>query len=205
MRYGSEHREKTHDSLVEAASALVRRDGPERVSVSELMKSVGLTHGGFYYHFSSREDMIARAIERAFAGVCDRLSALSEQSAPAEALRTYIERYLSPEHRDNRSKSCPIATLSAYVGSFGEESRCAFEHGAARLTSLVASLLEKQGHSEPGHLAISIMSEITGALALSRVISERSRSDEVLAICRRSILARMTLGNRGKNPSEPEA
>ena len=95
MRYGSEQREKTHNSLVEAASALVRRDGPDKISVSELMKSVGLTHGGFYYHFSSREDMIARAIERAFASTQERLEGICHDNLPAAVLREYVERYLS--------------------------------------------------------------------------------------------------------------
>ncbi len=80
MRYDAEHREKTHESLVDAAGcAFVRRDGPEKISVAELMKSVGLTHGGFYYHFSSREDMIARAIERAFSSTVARLETIAAE------------------------------------------------------------------------------------------------------------------------------
>ena len=190
MRYGSEQREKTHDSLVEAASTLVRRDGPDKISVSELMKSVGLTHGGFYYHFSSREDMIARAIERAFASTQERLEGICHNRGPADALREYVGRYLSPEHRDHRSTGCPIATLTTHVALLGDDSRQAFEQGAARLTSLLARMLEQVGHADAGALAISVMSEMSGALAIARVIVDRGRSDEVLRICRMNVLAR---------------
>ncbi len=190
MRHGSEQREKTHNSLVEAASALVRRDGPDKISVSELMKSVGLTHGGFYYHFSSREDMIARAIERAFASTQERLEGICLNRGPADALREYVERYLSPDHRDHRSTGCPIATLTAHVALLSDDSRQAFEHGAARLTSLLARMLEQVGHADAGALAISVMSEMSGGLAIARVIIDRDRSDEVLRICRMNVLAR---------------
>lgn len=192
MRYGSEQREKTHNNLVEAASALVRRDGPDKISVSELMKSVGLTHGGFYYHFSSREDMLARAIERAFASTQERLDRICADHPPGEALREYIERYLSAEHRDNRGTGCPIATLTAHVALLGDDSRQAFEHGAALLTSRLSRMLEQAGHAEAGPLALSVMSEMSGALAISRVILDRARSDEVLRICRKTVLARTT-------------
>ena len=191
MRYGSEHREKTHSSLIEAASALVRRDGPDRISVSELMKSVGLTHGGFYYHFASREDMLARAIERAFASTQERLESICTDRTPAAALREYVERYLSPEHRDNRSTGCPLATLTAHAALLGDDSRAAFEHGAAGLTSRLARMLEQVGHADAGALAISVFAEMSGALSISRVIGDPVKSDEVLRICRRSVLSRV--------------
>lgn len=205
MRYSREQREKTYDSLLQAASVLVRRDGPERVSVAELMKSVGLTHGGFYYHFESRESMVARAMERAFMTAQQRLEALCERLGPFEALREYIEGYLSPSHRDNRGLSCPIATLSAYQPSFDEEGRQTFEQGAAGLTSVVARMLAKAGHAESGSLAVSVVAEMAGALSLSRVITDRARSDAVLRICRDSVLARVALpGNRQTRPSSSE-
>jgi len=192
MRYGPEHREQTHDSLIQAASALVRRDGPDGVSVVELMKSVGLTHGGFYYHFSSREEMVERAIERAFSSHQKRLESMSEGKPPLEALREYIEKYLSPAHRDNLGVSCPIATLSGHLSKVNADGRKIFERGAAGLTTQVAALLAEIGHADAGALAVSIVSELSGALNLSRVVSARTRSDEVLRISARYILARVS-------------
>jgi TetR/AcrR family transcriptional repressor of nem operon len=193
MRYGSEQREKTHESLVEAAATLVRRDGPDKISVAELMKSVGLTHGGFYYHFSSREDMIARAIERAFASTQERLDAICADSSPADAVRQYVERYLSPAHRDNRGTGCPIATLTTHVALLGDDARNAYEQGAARLTTRLAGMLEQIGHTDAGALAFSVLCEMSGALAMSRVIVDQARSDEVLRISRLNVLARTIL------------
>lgn len=191
MRYGAEHREKTHDSLVDAAATLVRRDGPEKISVAELMKSVGLTHGGFYYHFSSREDMIARAIERAFASTVARLDTIAANQSPAVAIREYVERYLSPAHRDHRSTGCPLPTLTAQVSLLGDSARQAFELGAATLTSTLAKMLEQAGRADAGALAISMLAEMSGALSISRVIADPARSDELLRICRETVLARV--------------
>lgn len=191
MRYGAEHREKTHESLVDAAAALVRRDGPEKISVAELMKSVGLTHGGFYYHFSSREDMIARAIERAFSSTVARLETIAAKETPAVAIREYVERYLSPAHRDHRSTGCPLPTLTAQIAQLGDDARQAFEQGAARLTSTLATMLEQAGRVDSGALAISMLAEMSGALSISRVIADPARSDELLRICRETVLERV--------------
>ncbi|WP_257993285.1 TetR/AcrR family transcriptional regulator [Cupriavidus pauculus] len=193
MRYGSEHREKTHNILVDAASVLVRRDGPDNLSVGELMKSVGLTHGGFYYHFSSREDMLARAIERAFASTVKRLDDICVDCSAAEAIRGYVERYLSPSHRDNRGTGCPLATLTAHAVLLGDSSRESFEQGAARLTSRVAELLELAGCTNAGTLAISILCEMSGTLGVARIIRSRAQSDEMLRIGRLSVLTRVGL------------
>jgi TetR/AcrR family transcriptional repressor of nem operon len=146
--------------------------------------------------------MIARAIERAFVTVQERLENLGARYAPAEALREHVERYLSPKHRDDRGSSCPIATLSAHLAWLDEESRRAFERGAAALTSTMARLLEQAGHSDAGSVAVSVTAEMTGALSLSRVIADPARSDEVLRICRQSVLARVSPPRRGRASTE---
>jgi len=190
MRYDSEQREKTRRSLIDAAAMLVRRDGPDKMSVGELMKSVGLTHGGFYYHFTSRDDMIARAIERAFSSMVDWLDGICAGRSAAEAFREYVGRYLSPEHRDNRGSGCPIATLSTHVALLGEPAREAFEQGAARLTSRVANLLELAGHPNAGSHAMSVLCEMSSALGIASIIRSPTQSEELLRICRLSVLTR---------------
>jgi TetR/AcrR family transcriptional repressor of nem operon len=154
------------------------------------MKSVGLTNGAFYYHFSSRENMIAQAIERALPNSYRRLAALRESHTPTIAIQAHIECYLSPEYRDTRNRSCPISSLSAHIATLGDESRRAFEYGAAKLTSLLALMLHEVGQPEAGSLAISILSEMMGALSLSRLIADPIQSEEVLRICRISVLQR---------------
>jgi len=169
---------------------MVRRDGPDKLSISELMKSAGLTHGGFYYHFASREDMVARAIERAFVDTQARLEAICAAQPAKAALRTYLEQYLSPGHRDERSTGCPIPILTSYAPLLGAESRQAFEHGAARLTSRLAALMSEAGVTDAGTMAMSIFSEMSGALGISRVIADRARSDEVLRLSLGAVLLR---------------
>src|SRR5687767_1881465 len=101
MRYSAEHRELTRERILTAASARVRSQGLKAVSIADIMGDVGLTHGGFYWHFSSREDLLAAAIEH---GAEETLALLVEAAASGESrdarLQAILDVYLSPQHRD---------------------------------------------------------------------------------------------------------
>jgi TetR/AcrR family transcriptional repressor of nem operon len=143
MRYNSEHKTKTRERLLEEAAAAIKLEGPERISIAAIMARADLTHGGFYAHFGSKEELIAAAIERMFEIVDRAVLRLIEGLEPAEALAYFIDDYLSARHFDSVSDGCPLPALSADVARLGMEIKAPFSHGFAQLQE---HLFRKLGH-----------------------------------------------------------
>ncbi|HWU53659.1 MAG TPA: TetR/AcrR family transcriptional regulator, partial [Tahibacter sp.] len=102
MRYDAEHKLRTRDKVVKAAAKAIRAKGPDGIGIADVMADVGLTHGGFYAHFASKDDLVAAAVGQMFEEARARLAAETQQRAPADGLRAYVDFYLSPAHRDAR-------------------------------------------------------------------------------------------------------
>jgi TetR/AcrR family transcriptional repressor of nem operon len=160
------------------------------------MKKAGLTHGGFYAHFDSKDAMVSAAIERMFDEAYARWMATTECRAPAAGLRAYIDMYLAPAHRDARSAGCPVAALLADLPRLTPACRRTFAAGLRRLTDAFAQHLSKLGRSRAASLAGSAISEMVGALALARGEPDRARSDAHLAASRRLLKQRLGLEKR---------
>src|SRR4051812_33454911 len=198
MRYDTEHKARTRERILEEAAKAIRASGPEGVSVGGLMKKAGLTHGGFYAHFGSKDDLVAEAIGHMFGGPYTNFAALTEGKPPAEALAAYVDFYLSARHRDARDRGCPLPALSGDVARMPEDARARFAEGAEGLRRAVAGLLLAMGKEEPEALAGSAIAEMVGAIALARAVGDRTRSDEILTTSRDSLKRR--LGLSGGNP-----
>lgn len=195
-RYDAEHKRRTRERLLEEAAKAVRVEGPHRIGVAEVMARAGLTHGGFYAHFASKDDLIAEAVGRMFEEAGARiLRDLGEGKPPAEALRAYVDFYLSRAHRDARTSGCPLPFLSADAPRLPEAARERFAQGAARLTDTFAALLKQLGWPDPDALAVSVLAEMVGAVALSRAEPDPTRADSLLAHSRASVMRRLGLEN----------
>lgn len=180
--------------MLAAAASAIRTLGPHKVTVAGVMSGAGLTHGGFYEHFDSKDDLIAEAIRAMFAGALARLEAFVTDASPQQTLRGYITWYLSPDHRDARQKGCPLAALAADLTRLGATAREQAAEGHARVIDRFAGVLEAAGHPEPLPLALSVMAEMLGALSSARALGEGPRSDAALAASRDHLLARLGLG-----------
>ena len=112
MGYSQTHKAETHAKLLKLASEALRKDGPDKLGVIELMRVAGLTHGGFYAHFKSRDELVLEALKAVFDEAQQRYHGFSGGLPPREALTRFIEQYLSPVHRDKLSM-CPIVTLNS--------------------------------------------------------------------------------------------
>src|SRR5215471_13000118 len=123
MRYDTEHKQRTYERVVKAAAKTIRTKGPDRVAVAEVMSEVGLTHGGFYAHFASKDDLVAAAIGQMFEESRARLLLETENRGPREALSSYVDFYLSAGHRDARASGCPIAALVSDLPRMGAKAR----------------------------------------------------------------------------------
>lgn len=193
MRYDSEHKQRTRERVLKAAAKAIRAQGPHKVGVAEVMSQAGLTHGGFYAHFASKDALIAAAIEEMFTETRERFAAEIVDLPPAEAMSHYIDRYLSARHRDARRSGCPIAALSSDLPRLGKSALARFSEGAERMRSSIAAMLEKLGREDAGAEASSVQAELVGALSLARVEPDAKRSDAILADSRRAIKRRLAL------------
>ena len=194
MRYDAEHKERTHQRILAEAASAIRTKGPDRVGVAEVMAELGLTHGGFYAHFGSKDELIACAITYMFDRMVARFERLTAGRAPAEALAGYIDSYLTVAHRDAPGHGCALAALSGDLPRLPADARARFTEGAQRLPAAIARLLSELGRADAQALAVSAVSELVGALALARAIADDERSQAILRISRESIKARLGLG-----------
>ena len=192
MRYDADHKAKTRERVLTVAKQAIRRDGVANLGVAAVMKEAGLTHGGFYAHFPSRDALINAAVEALLQGAPARFLRVTEGLAPAEALAVYIDRYLSTAHRDSATWSCPLPTLSADMSRLEPSMRDAFARTADYLASLLAPMLASMGHTD-ALLARSVVAELVGALALARAIGPTEQSDAILEASRLSIRRRIGL------------
>jgi TetR/AcrR family transcriptional repressor of nem operon len=195
MRYDTEHKQRTHERVVKAAAKAIRAKGPDRLGVAEVMADVGLTHGGFYAHFRSKDQLIAAAIEQMFAEAQEIFEAKTKGLAPRAALAAYVDFYLSPEHRDATRHGCPVTALASDMPRVQAKLRAQFAVGRERLHLAVADLIRQTGSKDAAAEADSVYAELIGALSLARMEPDEKRSDAILERSRRAIAAR--LGLRG--------
>lgn len=159
--------------ILSEAGRLFREKGFAAVTVSEVMKAAGLTHGGFYGHFRSKDDLVAQAILHA--------SGSQEQT---DDLATFIEAYLFMLHREQPGLGCPMAALAGLMGDQAPEARSAM---AARLSEQIAALAQAMPGEDPGsqrQKAIGSFAAMAGAIILSRSIDDHELAKEILAAVR---------------------
>ena len=197
MRYDPDHKEKTHRKLLREAAKAIRAEGPLKVSVAEVMKKAGLTHGGFYAHFASKDDLIAETIDFMFKEAVKGIETMLDGKAAAEGLSTYVDFYLSDLHRSTAIAGCPIAALSADLPRLSAGARARFAAGVSMLTAQLTSKLSDAGHPRPQEAATSLLAELSGAAALARAVADESElSDAVLSRSKAAIKSRLELEGR---------
>ncbi|HEX5380340.1 MAG TPA: TetR/AcrR family transcriptional regulator [Phenylobacterium sp.] len=191
MRYTAEHKERTRSRILREASTSLRRGGPDGVVVADIMAGAGLTHGGFYVHFKSKDDLIVNAIADAVSEVNDRFDAIVDGRTPASSLAAYIDAYLSQQHREHRDHGCPIAALAGDVPRLSDEAREAFQTGTATIARRIAVWLEALGKDNPDELAGSVLAELVGALVLARAMADPRESRRILKTSRAALRSRL--------------
>jgi TetR/AcrR family transcriptional regulator, transcriptional repressor for nem operon len=172
----------SHERIVKAASRTIRRDGIDNVSVAELMEQAGLTHGGFYRHFESREDLVAEAVDAALAHGSRRVRQASQLGGP-EALGAIIDGYLSRLHCDKPKTGCAVAAFPTDIARCGPRARAAYSRQVRTYIELLTELTPDRGRDE-GNL---ILAALVGALVLARAVDDRDLSDEILEMVNRAL------------------
>jgi len=193
MRYDAEHKQKTRERVLQEAAKAIRAEGPHRVGVAGVMAKAGLTHGGFYAHFKSKDELVAAAIDAMFNDARTRFADATADKPPAEGLAAYLRFYLSRGHRDARGSGCPITALSADLPRMEGAARERYGQGVAALTGRIAGHLGLLGKDEPEALARSVLSELVGALSLSRAVADAEQSDLILKTSQDALKQRLGL------------
>ncbi|HZG19774.1 MAG TPA: TetR/AcrR family transcriptional regulator [Herbaspirillum sp.] len=191
-RVSLEQAELNRDRIEDVSAQLFRELGIDRVSVVDLMKAAGLTHGGFYGHFKSKDELAAIACTRAFDLSREKWEASVTQSrSPAAALGAIINRYLSPENRNAPGTACPAAMLASDVAREDEDKpvREAYRAGLDDLLDSLGALQEQGGPKTRRRHAITQLSTMVGALLLARASGTTALSDEILDAARKELLA----------------
>jgi TetR/AcrR family transcriptional repressor of nem operon len=180
MGHSQAEKAKTHEKVLKLAAAQIREHGIDALGVAELMKDAGLTHGGFYVHFPSRDVLIAEALERALqSGPLANLGAGKSPSA-------FVRGYLSPEHRDGPASGCAISALSGEIRNSTPKTReILTKHLKERFQIMTEKLGGTEGSREE---ALTAMSTMVGALTLARAVDDEQLSDEILRAARRTLI-----------------
>jgi len=170
-------KEVTHERIVGAAARAIRRSGYDGTGVADIMKEVGLTHGGFYAHFASREAMLAEAADRAGAESVATLTRVAAAAPPQEALRSMIRAYLSKEHVEDAETGCPVAALGSETPRQASRVRRAATRRIKEVIDVVARYSPDQG--EPGvyEHALVTVATMVGALVLARAVDDPKLSE----------------------------
>lgn len=179
MRVSRAEAAQSRERIIEVAARLFRERGFDGIGVAELMKSAELTHGGFYRHFASKEDLMAQACARALEGSLDTLQQLAEQGG-GNALSAVASAYLSPAHRDRPGDGCALAALGAEAARHGSPVRGAFTQGVRSAVDLLTRLVQGKTRHAKREQALAIYASMVGALVLARAVDDAELSEEVL-------------------------
>jgi TetR/AcrR family transcriptional repressor of nem operon len=186
VRYPKEQKAETRGRILDAAARLFRESGYDGVGVDAIMEEAGLTAGGFYSHFSSKEALFAEAITSALApGKTLRASKSSGSAtaAPSDPLITLIKGYLSRAHRDAVADGCPLPTLSPDVARKSDATRENYEQQFLKFVDEIEALLPEAPDTAREH-ALSLVAQCVGGVMLSRAVKDRKLSDQILKSCR---------------------
>jgi TetR/AcrR family transcriptional repressor of nem operon len=182
MRMSREATAQSRERILSAAAKMVRERGVDAASIADVMEAAGMTNGGFYRHFRSKDEMIAAAIRVAFDEIADRFDRRLRKDGAAAAIDAYVDEYLSVVHLEHPGRGCPVAALGTdagrYCGVFAEE----FMAGSEKL---IARLSDASGQGAPERAdAIRRLAMLVGAVVIARAVGRGALQDEVIAACR---------------------
>jgi TetR/AcrR family transcriptional regulator, transcriptional repressor for nem operon len=179
MRVSREQAAENRERILSVATKLFREKGFDGIGVADLMRSAGLTHGGFYGHFASKEDLVAQACARALARSVEAWAQSAEEGARSP-LAAITASYLSAKHRDHPGSGCLLAALGADVPRQGASVRRAVTEGLRRLIVVLTRVVPGRSTAAKRERALATMASLVGALVLARAVDDKTLSEEIL-------------------------
>ena len=171
---------ENHERILDVATRLFRERGIDGIGVSDLMKAAGLTHGGFYGHFKSKEDLVAQACARAVSRMRQNWTNVIDQ-ATGDPLEALAATYLTPKHRDGAGRGCPMAALGSEIARQGPPVRRAFTDELRPFLDYLSGIVQGNSNNLRRQKALATYAGLVGALIVSRAVDDPDLSNEILS------------------------
>jgi len=188
MRYSREHKFQTHARIVKKASVKLREKGAHGIGVADLMKDAGLTHGGFYAHFNSREALVIEAFTHAMDRSTEHWRKVAEQTPPEKRLSKIVNTYLAPTHRDDSGHGCALPALAAEIARESLKTRRVFSGRMEQMIDMLADQIHGLPRKAARKQATAALATMMGSLVMARIAGSGEFSDEILKAGRDGVL-----------------
>jgi TetR/AcrR family transcriptional repressor of nem operon len=181
MRKSKQEAAVTRQRIIKAAAAAFRKNGIAGTGLSDLMASAGLTHGGFYRHFASKDQIVTEAFTAAADSLAEQLVVASaSRKSPQRGLKAIVEKYLSAGHRDEPADGCPVAALGSEIARGDERTRAAATRALLKFVEIIASQFDKTRPDVARRRAWIAAATMIGALTISRIVTDSELSAGIL-------------------------
>ena len=189
MRYRPEHKAEIHQKIVKDASRRVRAEGLGGAAVAAVMRDTGLTHGGFYKHFESKDELLLESLREAFREFGDTLVGAAGESHPQTAWKAIVKAYLSLQYCDHAERGCPLTALSPELARSGKRMRSQIFTELVKYKDRMLPFMPGQRTSDKERAFFVIFSTMVGAVEIARLLPDRAAQEKVLASTRNFLLS----------------
>jgi len=188
MRYRPDHKAEVHREIVRDASRRIRTEGLTGAAVSTVMRDMGLTHGGFYKHFESKDKLLIESLGEGFRDVLDRLVSVADQSEPGTAWKDIVKAYLSPEHCSHAENGCPLAALAPELMRAERKMKRRIFHELTNYRDRMIPFMPGRRKSDKERAFFVIFSTMIGAVQMARLFPDPTLREQVLTNARDFLL-----------------
>ena len=188
MRYRPEHKAQIHQQIVKDASHRVRKQGLSGAAVAAVMQEAGLTHGGFYKHFESKDELLVESLSEGFREIADRLAQAAEGARPGTAWKTIVRFYLSPEHCDQPEIGCPVAALAPELARVDRKIKPRVVAEITAYKNRILPFMPGRRAADKERAFIAIFSTMVGAIGIARILPDPAARAAVLLSARAFLL-----------------
>ncbi|MDT7817042.1 MAG: TetR/AcrR family transcriptional regulator, transcriptional repressor for nem operon [Acidobacteriaceae bacterium] len=188
MRYQPEHKAEIHQKIVKDASRRIRTEGLTGAAVSAVMRDAGLTHGGFYKHFESKDELLIESLGEAFREIADRLAQAGEQSRSEEPWKAIVKTYLTLEYCDHAERGCPLATLAPEMARVDKQMRGQILAELVKYRDRMIPFMPGRRTTDKERAFFQIFSTMVGATEIARMLPAPEMREKVLANARDLLL-----------------
>jgi TetR/AcrR family transcriptional regulator, transcriptional repressor for nem operon len=189
MRYQPEHKAEVHQKIVEDASRRVRAEGLNGAAVAAVMRDTGLTHGGFYKHFESKDALLLESVGKAFRDIGDTLARVAEESRPKSAWKAIIKTYLTLEFCEHAERGCPLPALASELARIDKKMRGQIFPQLVNYKDRMVPFMPGRNVAEKERAFFQIFSTMVGAMEIARILPEPAMREKVLANARTFLLS----------------
>ena len=184
MRYRPEHKAEVHQQIVKDASRRVRAEGLSGAAVATVMRDTGLTHGGFYKHFESKDELLIQSLHEAFCDISAKLAGAAEQSGSEDAWKAIVNTYLSLEYCDHPERGCPLTALAPDMARAGKKMKKQIASELVQYKNRMVPLMPGVRTADKERAFFAIFSTMIGAVQIARLLPDPVAQQKVLASVR---------------------